>query len=85
MVKKTSSCGRRTTRCRRWRRKANAELYPLSEDTVRLFRQFAAKEPKQQESIMLDFNNVMSLFGNPVVAAATEENDFDLRDVRRKK
>lgn len=61
------------------------ELYPLSEDTVRLFRQFAAKEPKQQESIMLDFNNVMSLFGNPVVAAATEENDFDLRDVRRKK
>lgn len=59
--------------------------YPLSDDTIRLFRQFAAKEPEQQESIMLDFNRTMSMFANPVVAAATEDNDFDMRDVRRKK
>lgn len=61
------------------------EFYPLSEDTQRLFRQFAAKEQKQQESVMLDFNRIMAMFANPVVAAATEDNDFDLRDVRRKK
>lgn len=61
------------------------EYYPLSEDTIRLFRQFAAKEPKQQESVMLDFNRIMAMFANPVVAAATEDNDFDLREVRRKK
>ncbi|EEU5190625.1 type IV secretory system conjugative DNA transfer family protein [Escherichia coli] len=59
--------------------------YPLSDDTIRLFRQFAAKDPEQQESIMLDFNRTMSMFANPVVAAATEDNDFDMRDVRRKK
>ncbi|MDA6810434.1 type IV secretory system conjugative DNA transfer family protein, partial [Escherichia coli] len=34
---------------------------------------------------MLDFNRTMSMFANPVVAAATEDNDFDMRDVRRKK
>lgn len=61
------------------------EKYPLSADTVRLFRQFSAKEPKQQESIMLTFNNVMAMFANPVCAAATEENDFDFRDIRRKR
>ncbi|EBJ1026320.1 type IV secretory system conjugative DNA transfer family protein [Salmonella enterica] len=60
-------------------------IYPLSDDTVRLFRQFAAKEPKQQENVMLDFNRIMAMFANPVVAAATADNDFDLRDVRRKK
>ncbi|PAV06602.1 conjugal transfer protein TraG [Arsenophonus sp. ENCA] len=61
------------------------ERYPLSVDTIRLFRDFCAKESKQQQSVMLDFKNVMAMFANPVCAAATEDNDFDLRDVRRKR
>lgn len=57
----------------------------LSDQTVSLMRQFSQQKPEQQQSIMLTFNANMKIFGNPVTAAATDGNDFDLRDVRRKK
>lgn len=61
------------------------ELNLLSDDTVTLMRQFAQQKPEQQNSIMLTFNANMKMFANPVTAAATDGNDFDLRDVRRKR
>lgn len=64
---------------------ARPELCLLSDDTVTLMRQFAQQKPEQQQSIMLTFNANMKMFANPVTAAATDGNDFDLRDVRRKK
>ncbi|HDF2366253.1 TPA: type IV secretory system conjugative DNA transfer family protein [Morganella morganii] len=64
---------------------ARPELCLLSDDTVTLMRQFAQQKPDQQQSIMLTFNANMKMFANPVTAAATDGNDFDLRDVRRKK
>ncbi|EKN3347834.1 type IV secretory system conjugative DNA transfer family protein [Yersinia ruckeri] len=57
----------------------------LSQDTVRRFRQFSSQDPKQQGNIKLTFDAALKIFGNPVCAAATDGNDFDLRDVRRKK
>lgn len=64
---------------------ARPELNLLSDDTVTLMRQFAQQKPEQQNSIMLTFNANMKMFANPVTAAATDGNDFDLRDVRRKR
>ncbi|WP_258086626.1 type IV secretory system conjugative DNA transfer family protein [Xenorhabdus bovienii] len=61
------------------------ELCLLSDDTVTLMRQFSQQKPEQQQSIMLTFNANMKMFANPVTAAATDGNDFDLRDVRRKR
>ena len=61
------------------------ELSMLSDQTISLMRQFSQQKPEQQQSIMLTFNANMKMFGNPVTAAATDGNDFDLRDVRRKK
>lgn len=61
------------------------ELSMLSDQTISLMRQFSQQKPEQQQSIMLTFNANMKIFGNPVTAAATDGNDFDLRDVRRKK
>ncbi|MDE9544141.1 type IV secretory system conjugative DNA transfer family protein [Xenorhabdus bovienii] len=57
----------------------------LSDDTVTLMRQFSQQKPEQQQNIMLTFNANMKMFANPVTAAATDGNDFDLRDVRRKR
>lgn len=57
----------------------------LSDQTVSLMRQYSQQKPEQQQSILLTFNANMKMFGNPVTAAATDGNDFDLRDVRRKK
>lgn len=61
------------------------DLSLLSEQTVSLMRQYSQQKPEQQQSIMLTFNANMKMFGNPVTAAATDGNDFDLRDVRRKR
>ncbi|HEK1205944.1 TPA: type IV secretory system conjugative DNA transfer family protein [Proteus mirabilis] len=61
------------------------KLCLLSDDTVTLMRQFSQQKPEQQQNIMLTFNANMKMFANPVTAAATDGNDFDLRDVRRKR
>lgn len=61
------------------------KLSLLSEDTILLMRQFADQKSEQQQSIMLTFNSNMKVFSNPITAAATDGNDFDLRELRRKK
>lgn len=61
------------------------KLSLLSDDTVMLMRQFASQKDEQQQSIMLTFNSNMKVFSNPITAAATDGNDFDLRELRRKK
>lgn len=57
----------------------------LSDETITLMRQFSAQKDEQQQSILLTFNANMKVFANPITAAATNGNDFDLREVRRKK
>lgn len=57
----------------------------LSENTVLLMRQFSQQKDTQQKSIMLTFNDNMKMFANPITAAATDGNDFDFREIRRKK
>lgn len=61
------------------------ELNMLSDETVLLMRQFSKQKAEQQQSIMLTFNSNMKVFANPITAAATDGNDFDLRDLRKKK
>lgn len=57
----------------------------LDEETVRLLLQFANQNERQQNNILLTFFSEMAIFGNPVTAAATDESDFDFREIRRKK
>ncbi|WGM09126.1 type IV secretory system conjugative DNA transfer family protein [Arsenophonus nasoniae] len=64
---------------------AKPALNRLSDETVTLMRQFSAQKDEQQQSILLTFNANMKVFANPITAAATDGNDFDLREVRRKK
>ena len=42
-------------------------------------------DEKTQKNILKDFHSRMSLFNDPIVAAATSYNDFDFRELRRKK
>lgn len=65
--------------------KLKPQYNKLDEQTVKLIYQFAEKPTKQQQNIMLTFNEKMSMFSNPVTAEATNGNDFDFKDVRRKK
>ena len=42
-------------------------------------------EERTQKSILKDFHSRMSLFSDPLVRAATKNNDFDFRELRREK
>jgi type IV secretion system protein VirD4 len=46
---------------------------------------FLANDDKVLASILATFNAPLTIWANPVVDAATSANDFDLRDVRKKK
>lgn len=61
------------------------ELNLLSDNTVSLIYQFSNKDTKQQGSIMFTFEAELKVFSNPITAAATDANDFDLREVRKQK
>ncbi|MCE5165608.1 type IV secretory system conjugative DNA transfer family protein [Plesiomonas sp. PI-19] len=63
--------------------KAKGEL--LGEDTKQYFRKFMSAADRTRASILVNFNNGMAVFSNPVTAAATDASDFDLRDLRKKR
>ncbi|SDE09173.1 type IV secretory system conjugative DNA transfer family protein [Paraburkholderia lycopersici] len=57
----------------------------LSGACVDALNRFLANDDRVLASILATFNAPLVIWANPVVDAATSENDFDLRDVRRKK
>ncbi|NGM80169.1 type IV secretory system conjugative DNA transfer family protein [Burkholderia multivorans] len=57
----------------------------LSGACVDALNRFLANDDRVFASILATFNAPLVIWANPVVDAATSANDFDLRDVRRKK
>ncbi|KVU84292.1 type IV secretion system protein VirD4 [Burkholderia ubonensis] len=57
----------------------------LSGRCIDALNRFLANDDKVLASILATFNAPLTIWANPIVDAATSENDFDLRDVRRKK
>ncbi len=57
----------------------------LSGVCVDALNRFLANDDKVLASILATFNAPLTIFANPIVDAATSANDFDLRDVRRRR
>ena len=57
----------------------------LSGACVDALNRFLANDDKVLASILATFNAPLTIFANPIVDAATSGNDFDLRDVRRRR
>ncbi|MFM0758276.1 type IV secretory system conjugative DNA transfer family protein [Paraburkholderia strydomiana] len=57
----------------------------LSGACVDALNRFLANDDKVLASILATFNAPLTIFANPIVDAATSANDFDLRDVRRRR
>jgi type IV secretion system protein VirD4 len=60
-------------------------LEELSEDCLNALRQFVSNSDNTLTSILSTFNAPLGIFANPMVDAATSRDDFDLRDVRRRR
>ncbi|RQU33136.1 type IV secretory system conjugative DNA transfer family protein [Burkholderia cenocepacia] len=57
----------------------------LSRACIDALNRFLANDDKVLSSILATFNAPLTIWANPIVDAATSANDFDLRDVRRRK
>ncbi|MCA8421403.1 type IV secretory system conjugative DNA transfer family protein [Burkholderia cenocepacia] len=57
----------------------------LSRACIDALNRFLANDDKVLASILATFNAPLTIWANPIVDAATSANDFDLRDVRRRK
>ncbi|ACA93343.1 MULTISPECIES: type IV secretory system conjugative DNA transfer family protein [Burkholderia cepacia complex] len=57
----------------------------LSRACIDALNRFLANDDKVLASILATFNASLTIWANPIVDAATSANDFDLRDVRRRK
>ncbi|WDK04509.1 type IV secretory system conjugative DNA transfer family protein [Xanthomonas campestris] len=60
-------------------------LPPLSMECVDALNRFVTTSDNTLSSIMSTFNSPLTLWASPIFDAATSANDFDLRQVRRKK
>lgn len=60
-------------------------LAPLSGECVDALNRFTSTSDNTLSSIMASFNVPLTLWASPIVDAATSANDFDLRDVRKKR
>jgi type IV secretion system protein VirD4 len=58
---------------------------PLSMECVDAINRFTSTSDNTLSSIMATFNVPLTLWASPIVDAATSANDFDLRDVRKKR
>lgn len=58
---------------------------PLSEACVDALNRFLQTSDNTLSSILASLNAPLSIWANPIVDAATSANDFDLRDVRKRK
>ncbi|WP_321831707.1 type IV secretory system conjugative DNA transfer family protein [Burkholderia cenocepacia] len=57
----------------------------LSRACIDALNRFLTNDDKVLASILATFNAPLTIWANPIVDAATSVNDFDLRDVRRRK
>lgn len=60
-------------------------LPPLSSECVDALNRFVTTSDNTLSSIMSTFNAPLTLWASPIFDAATAANDFDLREVRRKR
>jgi len=58
---------------------------PLSSECVDALNRFTATSHNTMSSIMATFNVPLTIWASPIVDAATSANDFDLRDVRKRR
>lgn len=58
---------------------------PLSAECCDALFRFVNTSDNTRTSILASFNAPLGIWSNPIVDAATSENDFDLRDVRRRR
>ena len=58
---------------------------PLSEQCYLTLKEYLDTPEKTRGSVRKGFLSSLELFYNPVIDAATSGNDFDLRDIRKKK
>jgi type IV secretion system protein VirD4 len=65
--------------------KSRAAFEPLSEECVYHLKSFSQTSDKLRNSILISFNQPLSIFADPITAKATSTNTFDLREVRRKR
>jgi type IV secretion system protein VirD4 len=65
--------------------KRSASGQALSEDCLDALIRFAGTSENTLTSILSTFNAPLGAFSNPLVDAATSSNDFDLRDIRKRK
>jgi type IV secretion system protein VirD4 len=69
----------------RAREDSQSKVPRLSVECVDALRSYSSLSEKAQGDILGTFLEPLKIFRDPVLAAATSGNDFDLRDVRRKK
>jgi len=60
-------------------------LPPLSMECVDALNRFTSTSDNTLSSIMATFNVPLTMWASPIVDAATSANDFNLRDVRKKR
>ncbi len=60
-------------------------LPPLSNECVDAIYRFTSTSENTLSSIMATFNAPLTMWASPIIDAATSTNDFDLRDVRKKR
>lgn len=60
-------------------------LPPLSGECVDALNRFTSTSDNTLSSILASFNAPLGIWMNPIVDAATSANDFDLREVRKKR
>jgi len=61
------------------------DLPPLSMECVDALNRFTCTSDNTLSSILTTFNAPLTIWVSPIVDAATSANDFDLRDVRKKR
>ncbi|MHC8297728.1 type IV secretory system conjugative DNA transfer family protein [Pseudomonas sp. LB3P58] len=60
-------------------------LPPLSMECVDALNRFTSTSDNTLSSILASFNTPLTLWVSPLIDAATSENDFDLRNIRKKR
>jgi type IV secretion system protein VirD4 len=58
---------------------------PLSMECVDCLNRFLSSSDNTLASILASLNAPLSMWSNPIIDAATSENDFDLREVRKQR
>lgn len=62
-----------------------AEDRPLTNECIDALNRFCSSSDNTLASILATFNAPLGIWANPIVDAATSGNDFDIRDVRKRR